>query len=86
MSDFLLTMTDAHLYTELLVDMLCEMLSGIDTAMLASCASEAEHQRREASLDISAHMVVGKLIDTVEEGEYLTVVLEEAYHRLIETC
>jgi hypothetical protein len=37
-------MTDAHLDTELLVDMLGQMLGRIDTAVLTSRTTETEHQ------------------------------------------
>lgn len=76
-------MTDAHLYTELVVDMLCQMLGGINAAMLTTSTSETEHQRCEPSLDITAYVVVGKFVDTVEEGEYLTVVLKETDYGII---
>ena len=78
-------MTNAHLDTELLVDVLCQMLGGINGAMLTTRTTESEHQRGEAALDISAHMGIGQLIDRIEEGENLAIVLEESDHGLVET-
>ena len=68
------------------MDMLSQMLCRVDTAMLTTCAAEAEHERREATLDIAAHVSISQSIDGVEEGQYLTVVLQEADDRLIESC
>ena len=78
-------MTDAHLDTELLVDMLCQMLGGIDGTVLTTSAAEGEHQRGESALDIPTHMGIVNTIYRIEEGEYLTVVLEETDNRLVKT-
>ena len=78
-------MTDAHLDTKLLVDMLCQMLGGIHTAMLTTRTTEREHQRGKATLDIPSHMGIGEFIHRIEEGEDLTVVLQESDNGLIET-
>ena len=86
MCDALLTVADAHLDAELLVDVLRQMLGGIDRAVLTTRTAEGEHQRGEATLDIAAHMSIGQLIDGVEEGEDLTVVLQESDDRLVESC
>ena len=53
--------------------------------MLASCASEGEHQVGESAVDISLNVRVGKLIYAVEEGEYLSVVLKEADDGLVQS-
>ena len=82
--DALFAMTDTHFDAEFLVDVLCQMLGGIDTAMLASGAAKAEHQRSEATLDVAAHMSIGQFVDTIKEGEYLTVILEETDDGLVE--
>ena len=84
--DLLLTMTDAHLYAEFLVQVLCQMLGRIHATMLTTRTTETEHQRGEATLDITAHMVVCQLIDGVEEGQDLTIILQEADDRLIKSC
>ena len=84
--DALLTMADAHLDTELLVDMLRQMLGRIDGTMLATRTAEGEHQRGEATLDVAAYMGIGEFIDRVKEGEDLTVILQESDYWLIKTC
>ena len=67
----------------LLVDMLCQMLGGIYAAVLTTRAAEREHQRREASLQITTHMGIGQLIDTVKECQYLTIIFKETDDRLV---
>lgn len=84
--DALFAMTDTHFDAEFLVDVLCQMLGGIDTAMLASGAAKAEHQRSEATLDVTAHMGIGQFVDTIKEGEYLTVILKETDDGLVKSC
>ena len=61
--DVLLTVTDAHLNAKLVVNMLSKMLGGIDGTVLTTRTAEREHQRGETTLDISAHVGIGKLID-----------------------
>ena len=56
-------MTDAHLDTKLLVDMLGKVLRTIDRTVLATRTTKAEHQTGEATLDITAHMGIGQFID-----------------------
>ena len=67
-----------HLYAKLVVDMLGQVLRAVDTAMLAARATKAEHQAGEAALDVAAHVMVGQLVDAVEELEYLAIVFQEA--------
>ena len=57
--------------------MLCQMLGAVDAAVLTTRTAKAEHEVGEATLDIAAHMGIGQFIDRVEEGQYLTVVLQE---------
>ena len=78
-------MADAHLDTEFLMDMLCQMLGGIDGAMLTARTTEAEHERGKATLDVAAHMVVSQFIDGVEEGQNLAIVFQESDNGLIQT-
>ena len=66
-------------------DMLSKVLGGIDGTMLTTRTAEREHQRGKATLDISAHVGIGKLIDRIEEGQNLTVILQESDHRLIKS-
>ena len=60
---FLFPMTDAHLDTKLLVDMLGKVLRTIDRTVLATRTTKAEHQTGEATLDLTAHMGIGQFID-----------------------
>lgn len=77
-------MADMHLYAKLLMDMLGEMLGGVYTAVLTARATEAEHQRGEATLDVSVHMMVSEGIYMIEELEYLAVILQEADYRFVQ--
>ena len=61
------------------------MLGGIHRTVLAARAAEGEHQTGEATLDVTTHMGIGQLIDTVQEGQYLTVIFEEVNDRLVQT-
>ena len=65
--------------------MLGQMLRRIHTAMLTACAAEREHQRRESTLNVAAHMVVGQLIHRIQKRQYLAIVLQESNHRLIQS-
>ena len=44
LGDILFTVADAHLDTELLMDMLSQVLGTIDGAMLTASTSKAEHK------------------------------------------
>ena len=71
-------MAEAHLHLwELAMDVLGQMLGGVDGAVLSASASEAEHERGEAAFQIALHMGIGQLTDMVEEAQYLAVVLQE---------
>ena len=83
--NILLSVADAHLDAELVVDMLSKVLGGIDGTMLTTRTAEREHQRGKATLDISAHVGIGEFIDRIEESQDLTVVLQESDHRFIES-
>ena len=83
--DALLAVDDMHLYAKLVVDMLGQVLRAVDTAVLASCAAEAEHQAGEAALDVAAHVMVGQFIDAIEELQYLAIVFQKADDRRIQS-
>lgn len=80
----LLTVSDTYFNPKLVVNMFGEMLGRIDTAVLSSSASEAEHEMSKATLYVSCHMLVGKGIYVGKEFKYLAIVLKKAYHRLVE--
>jgi hypothetical protein len=79
----LLSMLYPYLYSEFVMDMLCQSLGREHTAMLSSCASETEHQTRESALNVTTHMMVGQLIDTLQEGQYLSIILQKSDDRFI---
>ena len=81
----LFPMAHMHFDAEFLVYMFRKVLCRIDAAMLSACASEAEHQVGESARDVALHVGIGKLVDAIEEGEYLAVVLKESYYRFVET-
>ena len=62
-------MADADFDAIFLVEVLGQMLGGIDRAMLSAGASEGEHQVGESALQITLYVGIGQPIDTVEEGE-----------------
>ena len=53
-------MDDVYLDAEFRVQVFSEVLCGIDTAVLAARASEAELQVGEAALDVACHMTVAQ--------------------------
>lgn len=65
--------------------MLCQMLSGIHTAMLTARTTETEHQRGEPTLDITVHVMIGKCIDMLQKLENLTIILQESDDRFVQT-
>ena len=71
-------MVHMHLHAKLLMDVLGQVLRTIDAAMLATRASEAEHQTGETALDVAQNVGIGQLIHALEEGEYLSVILQKA--------
>ena len=83
--NILLSMTQTHLYAKLLMKMLSKVLGTIDAAMLSARTAEGEHQRREATLNVSGDMGIGQFIDAVKERQNLAVVLQKADDRLVES-
>ena len=81
----LFSMTYLHFYAKLLVDMFGKMLGRIHTAMLTARTTETEHQGGETALDIAIHVMVCQLIDTLQERQNLTIILQESDDRLIQT-
>ena len=75
--DMLFTMTEADLNTEPLVEVFGQMLGTIDAAVLPSRTAEGEHERGEASVEVSLYVKVGQPIDAVEESEYFSVLFQE---------
>jgi hypothetical protein len=65
----------ADLDAEFFVDVLSQVLCRINRAMLTASTTEREHQAGESTLYISAHMIVGQLINRIQKRQYLTVIL-----------
>ena len=79
-------MAEMNFYTIFIIQIFCQVLSRINTAMLSACTTEREHKIVESSLHPALHMMVGKSIDTIKEGEYLAILLKEINYRLIQSC
>ncbi len=60
-----------------------KVLGAIYAAVLSASAAEGEHQVCKSAADIALHMVLSQWIDMAEEGEYLAVVFQKLYHRLV---
>ena len=84
--DSLLSVRYPYLDAVLVMDMFRQMLRGIYGTMLAARTAETEHQTGETSLDVTLHMVVGKLENGFQEVKNLAVVLKETNHRLVQSC
>ena len=60
------------------------MLRRINAAVLASGTSEAEHQAGKTTLDITPYVDISQFIYAVQEGENLSVILQETDNRLVQ--
>ena len=83
MVDVLLAVAYSHFYAKLFMDVLGQMLGAINTSVLSSRTSEAEHKAGESALDIPLDVSVGKFVDTVQEEQNLAIVLKETDDRLV---
>ena len=59
------------------MEILCQMLCTVDTAMLSPSTSESKHERSKTSFNVSLHMGVCQLIDMRKERRHFTVVFNE---------
>ena len=59
LTDALLAVADAHFDAKLAVKVLRQMLGAVNTAVLSARATEGEHERGEAALDIALHVGIG---------------------------
>ena len=78
-------MMHMYLHAKFIMNMFGQMLGTIDTSMLTTRTSETEHQTGKTTLDISEDMSIGQTIDTLQEGENLSIVLQETDDRLIQS-
>ena len=63
-----------------------KVLGTIHTAVLTARTSKREHEVAKPSLHVTLHMGIRQAIDTLKEGCYLTVFLQEVYDGLVQTC
>lgn len=61
------------------------MFGTIDRAMLTSGTAESDLQMVKTTLEEPLHMMIYQGVHGIQERQYLTVFLQEIYHRLIET-
>lgn len=64
--------------------MLRQMFCAINGAMLSSGAAERDLQMLKIALDKTLYMVIHKSIDRVQERQYLAVLFQKIYDRLIQ--
>lgn len=62
-----------------------QMFSAIDRAMLTSGTTESDLQMVKTTFEEPLHMMIYQGVHGIQERQYLTVFLQEIYHRLIET-
>jgi hypothetical protein len=82
----LFTVTDVHLYTELLVNMFCHMLGTVNGTVTTARASEGDLQMGEAAFLETCDMEIDKAIDAFEEGEDFSIRFEEVDDGLVKSC
>lgn len=68
-----------------LTQMVRHRLGTIDTTMLTARAAKGHLHMREITLDKSLHMVIHQRIDMLQKRQYLPILLQKIYHRLIHT-
>ena len=68
-----------------IVQVFCEVLGTIDRAVLPARTTERHLQVCEIALYIPLHMMIDQCINGVQEGQYLTVLLQEIDDGLIQT-
>lgn len=78
-------MTEVDFHTELLVDVFCYMLGTIDRTMATTCAAKGNLHIGETTLLETSNMEIDEAIDTIEEGENLTIRFEEVDDGLVKT-
>lgn len=66
-------------------EMLRQMLGTIDRTVLPAGTTERDLKIRKIAFDKALHMVIHETIDRIQEGKYFSVMLEEVYHRLIQS-
>ena len=81
--DVLLAMGYLNLYAIFIVQVFGQVLRAVNAAVLSSGASKTKHEMGETALQVALNVMVGQAVNAVEEGEYLTVVLQESYHGLV---
>lgn len=79
-------MRQLHLHAIFLVQVMGQMLGTIYRTVLPASASEGEHEVGESAFEVTLHMGIGQLIDTVEECQYFSIVFQEVNYRLVESC
>lgn len=82
----LFAMGDFYFHAVLGMEVFAEVLCTIDRAVLAARAAEGEHQIGEAALEVAFNMGFGQPIDTVEEGQDLTVFFEKTNDGGVQAC
>lgn len=60
-----------------------KVLCAINATVLATRASEREHQTCKPAANVAFYMVLRQQIDMAEESENLAVILKEFYHWLV---
>ena len=77
------TYTDIGIF---LREMMCQMFGAIHRTMLASRAAETHHEACESAARICLDMRIHDPVNMFKETDYLPVIFEETYHRLVAAC
>ena len=65
-------------HTKLLIQVLCQVLGGINRTMLSTGATEADGQIAESAFHITFHGGIYQSIDMIEETEYFAIFFQES--------
>ena len=70
-------MTYPYFYAELRMQMLGQMLGGIDAAVTAARTSESKHQVGKTASEVTRHMGIRQFVDAVQERQNLSVLFQK---------
>lgn len=70
-------MTYPYFYAELRMQMLGQMLGGIDAAVTAARTSESKHQVGKTAPEVTRHMGIRQFVDAVQERQNLSVLFQK---------
>ena len=79
-------MGQVYFYSELGMQMLCQVLCRIDGTVLSVETAKGDHQVRETTVQITLHRSIDNGVYVFEELRELSVFFQKTDHRLVQSC